>query len=811
MTMLRRVLWIAVAGSVFVGAGGANAAPPSNYMLVGARPMALGGAFVGLADDVHSSAWNPAGLPRLQRQEYTGTYLATPMLADFTTWMAAATLPIGDRQALGLDLFSDQFDDGTLTVDNLRVGLSYGLAVHRFVSLGIAARYMAPNTVSSFGTEVDNGTAFGFDAGLLFDLGVLMPELETLKLGVTGHNLSGTSMTHDTDVSEVIYPATYTVGASYYPLESLMLTADVNLQDRLHVGAEFSPLNLLALRGGLMRDMFNNGSDLYYTGGFGISWKGIGIDYVVQTHPVLDMSHYVSVSFVYNPSFVQIKDAALAHNPLYRSLYRYYELSTDRFADITLKNTAQEPLPVTMGIKVPTMTTAEKFYEEQVTLQPQSTTTFTMRVAFSDSVLLSESSTYDRFIQPEVVVTYTQENEVKQASRQMQTTLILGKNKMTWGDPRRVASFIYPNHTTVVTFVEQVLARHSDLADRFPKIPNLAKAMIIFDTLGRMGINYNPDPSTPFYKISGDSAAAGSIADLVRYPPETFEAKGGDCDDLMVLYASLLQAANVETAILDVFDPSWGHVYMMFNSGVPPEQAGEVFVDSTEYVEWEGKIWIPVETTMYGKPFTDAWSEGGREYYAKLNMPNGPYIRAFDVQDAVNVYPAGIVGGKIVELPEAGVVDELFALDVGKYNRRITTAGAATIDGPVTAEKLYHQAVFFVTKDLLDESLTSLDQALAMDPKFADALNAKGISLTRKGNRVRFEPFGVERADTFYAEAVGMFDRAISVDPYNAGFRINQALLYKVMNRDDDARRAYSEAVNLDQALPGEFDDLFPQ
>ena len=60
-------------------------------------------------------------------------------------------------------------------------------------------------------------------------------------------------------------------------------------------------------------------------------------------------------------------------------------------------------------------------------------------------------------------------------------------------------------------------------------------------------------------------------------------------------------------------------------------------------------------------------------------------------------------------------------------------------------------------------------------------------------------------------EAVGMFDRAISVDPYNAGFRINQALLYKVMNRDDDARRAYSEAVNLDQALPGEFDDLFPQ
>jgi hypothetical protein len=38
---------------------------------VGPRPAALGGAFVGLADDVNSIYYNPGGLGMLQRQEVT--------------------------------------------------------------------------------------------------------------------------------------------------------------------------------------------------------------------------------------------------------------------------------------------------------------------------------------------------------------------------------------------------------------------------------------------------------------------------------------------------------------------------------------------------------------------------------------------------------------------------------------------------------------------------------------------------------------------------------------------------------------------
>jgi hypothetical protein len=42
--------------------------------LAGSRPIAMGGAFSGLADDANSVFWNPAGLAQLTSHHFTGTY-----------------------------------------------------------------------------------------------------------------------------------------------------------------------------------------------------------------------------------------------------------------------------------------------------------------------------------------------------------------------------------------------------------------------------------------------------------------------------------------------------------------------------------------------------------------------------------------------------------------------------------------------------------------------------------------------------------------------------------------------------------------
>ena len=45
-----------------------------DQMFVGTRPMSMGGAFIAVADDGNTITWNPAGLPRLRRTEFTTSY-----------------------------------------------------------------------------------------------------------------------------------------------------------------------------------------------------------------------------------------------------------------------------------------------------------------------------------------------------------------------------------------------------------------------------------------------------------------------------------------------------------------------------------------------------------------------------------------------------------------------------------------------------------------------------------------------------------------------------------------------------------------
>lgn len=47
---------------------------PLSHAQLGSRPIAMGGAFSGLADDANSVFWNPAGLAQLTSRYFTGTY-----------------------------------------------------------------------------------------------------------------------------------------------------------------------------------------------------------------------------------------------------------------------------------------------------------------------------------------------------------------------------------------------------------------------------------------------------------------------------------------------------------------------------------------------------------------------------------------------------------------------------------------------------------------------------------------------------------------------------------------------------------------
>ena len=142
---------------------------------------------------------------------------------------------------------------------------------------------------------------------------------------------------------------------------------------------------------------------------------------------------------------------------------------------------------------------------------------------------------------------------------------------------------------------------------------------VLFDTLRAMRLRYRSDPNIPFYRD-----------DRVQYPAETLQLGGGDCDDLVVLYASLLESVGIATAFVQVRDPEaeLAHLYLLFDAGVGPADGHRVSANPKRYVlrengDGRAKIWIPVETTRVGEDFEQAWSAGALQYLEAGQLRNG--------------------------------------------------------------------------------------------------------------------------------------------------------------------------------------------
>ena len=733
------------------------------------RAIGLGETFVGIADDASAVCRNPAGIPLLQRQEYAFSY-SDLFGIGLKSSVLAGVLPIGDNHAVGFDYLHRGLDDGELSWKRDVVTLSYGYRIHNAVSLGVGGKYvrMEPGL---------DGRSMGKASGFGMDVGILFSPMRRLQLGVNIRDVTGTSVQHDSDVSEEVLPRGVVGGIAFEPLDGWLVGMDVD--DRVHLGSEYWMLDNLALRGGMQGDLDGSASWIYSIGG-SLRYRFAQFDYAFQTSLFQSATHQFSMSLFYHPAFVTIKDAVLRERPLFRSLYRYYE---DReMVDVVLRNSAHEALPVTVSIDVPTMT--ETPYEESFVLPAQTTKTISFPVAFSDTLLVAKTSGYDNFVQPTVRVSYLKEGTRKAQTKKLESVYVLGRGKISWDVSEKIAAFITTEDPAVAQFARGVVERYGEMLEARFHRSNIGKAMVVFDALGAYGIRYNPDKRTPYVGIAEDK----SVLDDVKYPAELLEQKIGDCDDAVVVYAALLENLGIDTAVLDVFAPEAGHIYLMFDSGWNPVSVSDYFTSDSEYVLWENRIWIPVETTMLGASFTAAWRNGAREYHRRKAEGT---LREIAVRDAGAVYRPGRVKRMAVNLPERETVEALLSEDAAMFEQRIERIALSQALSLESAEGCYWAGAYYLRIHRLEKALEMMDRALEKTPDFADALNAKGVILTRKGN--------VEEALTFCREA-------LRLHPQDAGFRMNIALIYYLQNKRAEAIREYERALELDPSQEGVFE-----
>ncbi len=339
----------------------------------------------------------------------------------------------------------------------------------------------------------------------------------------------------------------------------------------------------------------------------------------------------------------------------------------------------------------------------------------------------------------------TVEYEVGRKKREIVRTTtftVHNRNAIVWDDMRKMAAFVTPRDEGVKAFASATA--QAAAKDPISSVKTIADAAAYFDALGAHGIVYVTDPRAPFTYFDGNAEAV----DYLSYPRETLARKTGDCDDLTALYASLLESSGIPAALVDV--P--GHVYLMFDSGLTPEEMkGYVGSEDAYYVR-NGTAWVPMEVTAVGKPFHQAWALAAAE--TKKWVKAGK-LELVDVISAQAQFPSS-------------------APDLGEVPADVKTLVAAKFAPIADADR----------KRLQSTEQAARNRAVAeiKNRKLAPAIEANeiGIVFARDGN---------------FGEAERWFNQAIATDATLARAYNNLANLAFLRGQPEQARKLYEDAL----------------
>jgi hypothetical protein len=163
----------------------------------GARPLAMGGAFVAVADDYHATYWNPAGLTKVPSPEVGGTFDTDWQDLNYDVFVGAAA-PITGVVGAGLLYVYNEDDLGLgLTARDHFVQAAVGALVLPWggwrdspvtLSVGLAGKYVNSGFEAE-GFKVSDGT-WDLDVSFLLDAGpVVGPRQRMFSLGVLVQNV----------------------------------------------------------------------------------------------------------------------------------------------------------------------------------------------------------------------------------------------------------------------------------------------------------------------------------------------------------------------------------------------------------------------------------------------------------------------------------------------------------------------------------------------------------------------------------------------------------------------------------------------
>ncbi len=415
-------------------------------------------------------------------------------------------------------------------------------------------------------------------------------------------------------------------------------------------------------------------------------------------------------------------------------------------------------------------------------LLPGQSEEVTLKAVFNNNILtITEDSSIQAMIEASYFLNGKREVYGKNAS-----VTVYDKHRMTWDEHERFASFVTPKDTPIIDFARSVATQFKETKDESHL------AAVLFDSMGVMGFTYIQNPTDPYQVSLAKTAttAKTDTVDYVQYPRETLERKSGDCVDLVAFYSTALESMGISTLALEVPD----HLLMMFATGISADPDGYTMNDM--YVIHDGMLWIPVETTVVGKPFIKAWELGAANYYKW----KGKGLAILDVHSAWNTYkPATLPNSSLKTMDIAsGAIEKKFPgdfLSMLKISSQTKTRRYLQAIQKNPADMDAHLQMGIILAKIGDrkEATKYFDKVLVAEPKNAAALNNRG---------------NVFMLDGKYPDAQKAYLAASQASPDDPYVWVNLAKSYKAVNDTKKAKAAFIKAQKLDPSVKEQYKAL---
>ncbi len=363
-------------------------------------------------------------------------------------------------------------------------------------------------------------------------------------------------------------------------------------------------------------------------------------------------------------------------------------------------------------------------------------------------------------------ISYNQGGEEKVRSITKPVT-IYSKNSISWNKPTHVGAFVTYKDAAVENFSRNVVGTVKFDQTLYPNASrNIQNAMKIWDAVRSFSINYVSDPWV---------VAEGDVLDEIQFPRQTLAKKAGDCDDSSILLAACLENLGIRTMLIGTSD----HIFIMFDTGVNKKNASRVSLNERDYVIRENTVWLPLETTIINKPFSEAWSMGADGYYKTVDA-NGK-LEIIDVRKSWEMSPPSNLASdeKIAATPSAAEIEKLLSADaqsINAANNEMASQKVAYLKSQNNEKAANEAAVILANAGKYDDAI-----AVIKTYSSASTKNNLGNIYLLKGDS---------------ANAVNNYTAAMTADQKDGGINLNVGLLKYLGGDHSGTVESFADAVS---------------